>query len=200
MPWLAAVHDTYIQGRRIRVLARHLLPLIQPGARLLDVGAGDGRLGRALAASRSDLEVRGVDVLVRPGTAIPVEPSSEAELAFLDDEFDVAMLIDVLHHASDPIQLLAECRRVAPVVIVKDHLCDGVMASATLRLMDWVGNAQHGVRLRYDYWRREQWKRVFGLLAFRVTAWESSLGLYPKPASWLFDRHLHFVARLERIS
>jgi SAM-dependent methyltransferase len=152
-----------------------------------------------LAAARSDLQVRGVDVLLRSETAIPVERSSETELAYGDDQFDVAMLIDVLHHASEPLRVLAECRRVAPVIIVKDHLCEGVAASLTLRLMDWVGNARHGVGLSYEYWRRDQWQQAFDRLGLRVMAWKSSLGIYWWPASCVFDRQLHFIARLERI-
>jgi hypothetical protein len=65
--------------------------------------------------------------------------------------------------------------------------------------MDWLGNAHHGVALPYNYWTKAQWYGAFSRLGLRVTDIENSLGLYPAPASWLFDRGLHFVARLERI-
>ena len=63
--------------------------------------------------------------------------------------------------------------------------------------MDWVGNAHHGVRLPYNYWSNMQWKSNFEKLNLVIDVWISKLSLYPKPASWLFDRKLHFVAKLK---
>jgi hypothetical protein len=64
--------------------------------------------------------------------------------------------------------------------------------------MDDIGNARHGVVLPYNYWPRARWMEVARGLGLRVTFWESDLGLYPWPASLIFGRSLHFVARLER--
>jgi hypothetical protein len=64
--------------------------------------------------------------------------------------------------------------------------------------MDWVGNARHGVALPYNYWSRAEWTRAFDAAALEPTTMVSRLGLYPAPASWLFDRSLHFVAALRR--
>jgi hypothetical protein len=64
--------------------------------------------------------------------------------------------------------------------------------------MDRIGNARHGVRLPYNYLTRRQWDDAFARAGMRVDAWVPALGLYPAPASWLFDRGLHFAARLVR--
>jgi SAM-dependent methyltransferase len=110
---------------------------------------------------------------------------------------DVVLMVDVLHHTDDPTILLREAARVArTAVVVKDHLREGLGARLTLRSMDWVGNARHGVRLPYNYWSRAQWNRAFDTLGLAVEQWKCALGLYPKPASWLFDRSLHFVGLL----
>ena len=93
--------------------------------------------------------------------------------------------------------LLNESRRVArQAVILKDHTRNGLFASATLRFMDRVGNARYGVALPYNYWSFAQWREAFGDIGLSVDHWESSIGLYPIPANWLFGRHLHFIARL----
>jgi hypothetical protein len=63
--------------------------------------------------------------------------------------------------------------------------------------MDWVGNAPHGVALPYNYWQEDQWKSEFKKLRLTLAEWKSDLGLYPVPFCWLFDRQLHFIARLE---
>jgi hypothetical protein len=111
------------------------------------------------------------------------------------------MLVDVVHHATAPLQLLAEVRRVArDAILVKDHIATGVLAVPTLRFMDRVGNARHGVESPGDYWRRDRWLETFESLGLRVVVWKERLGLYPWPASAVFERSLHFLARLEPLT
>jgi len=66
--------------------------------------------------------------------------------------------------------------------------------------MDWVGNANphHGVALPYNYWSRSEWSSAFSAGHLEVSEMKTSLGLYPRPASWMFERGLQFVARPER--
>lgn len=47
---LTSLHGKLVHRRRVRVLAAHLLAWLPPGARVLDVGCGDGELGAALLA------------------------------------------------------------------------------------------------------------------------------------------------------
>jgi hypothetical protein len=63
--------------------------------------------------------------------------------------------------------------------------------------MDWVGNTRYVVTLPYAYWSRQPWLEAFPRLGLTRSAWEVRLGLCPWPASWLFERSLHFIARLE---
>jgi hypothetical protein len=63
--------------------------------------------------------------------------------------------------------------------------------------MDYVGNARHGVALPYDYWTRKQWNQVFTEIGVTPTQWADRLGLYPVPLTFMFDRSLHFIARMQ---
>lgn len=141
----------------------------------------------------------GLDVLVRPTCHIPVREFDGRTIPHEDGTFDIAILVDVLHHADDPGALLREALRVARKgLLVKDHLCDSPFAAATLRFMDWAGNAHHGVALPYNYWSEKRWREEMVLLGLRAGAWRGQLGLYPWPASLFFDRSLHFVSYLIR--
>ena len=195
---LGRIHHQLVFGRRVRRLAAALAERLPHGARVLDVGCGSGDLAALLMRHRPDLRIEGIDVLVRPGTAIDVTPFDGEHIPFPDGSFDAAIVVDVLHHTDDPTLVLAEIARVAPVVIVKDHLRDGMLAGPTLRFMDWVGNAAHGVRLPYNYLSRREWARMWQTLELTGSRFTTRLSLYPRPFSWLFDRGLHFVTVLSR--
>ena len=143
------------------------------------------------------LLIRGVDVLVWPKARIPVDIFDGYRLPFDDKNFDAVIFVDVLHHTEDPMVLLREAKRVARrAIVLKDHTADRALAYSTLRFMDWVGNAHHGVALPYNYWSERRWRAAFDELGLTVEQWHTKLGLYPWPASLLFERGLHFVTRL----
>ncbi len=196
------VHQTYVYERRIRVLSDCLARIIPPGAHLLDVGTGDGALASSLLHHRPDIVVRGVDVLIRRKTLIPVDPYDGLRLPYGDSSFDAVMFIDVLHHTDDPLSCLREAWRVARAsIIVKDHIVSGPISERTLRIMDIIGNARHSVRLPFNYWTRGKWQAAFQTLGLRKGIWQEDLGLYPWPASFFLDRRsLHFVAKLDKLA
>jgi len=198
MSVVGRAHAGMVFGRRVEVLARHMADLLPEGTggRVLDVGCGDGSIARTVMEHRPDLEIVGIDVLVRPTTHVPVTLFDGQVIPHPDRSFDAVMFVDVLHHTDDPAVLLAEAARVAPTVVIKDHLADGLLARPTLRAMDWVGNAHHGVVLPYNYWPEARWAEAFASLGLTVQEWRTELGLYPAPLSWAFDRHLHVACRL----
>ncbi len=197
MTWIERIHQRCVTGRRAKILSGHVADLLPRDASVLDVGCGDGQIAWLVGQQRPDVRIRGVDVLVREQTAIPVEPFDGCRLPFDDTSFDVVMFIDVLHHTDDPERLLAEAARVASrAVVIKDHLREGLLADATLRFMDRVGNRRHGVALPHNYWTRDRWQEAFRRCGLEPDRWSERLGLYPWPAAWVFGRSLHFVARM----
>lgn len=191
------LHDRGILHRRVTALATAIAPLLPKAARVLDVGCGDGLLDQALLDMRPDLRIEGVDVLVRGGTPIPVREFDGWQLPFADGEYDVAMAIDVFHHAADAEALMVEMNRVARgSLVIKDHLLHGLPSELILRVMDWVGNSRHGVRLPFSYWSEAEWLSAWVRCGIRPVSILSHLGLYPFPLSLIFERDLHFIAAL----
>jgi SAM-dependent methyltransferase len=191
------LHDKLVFSRRAKVLATEFATVLPDALTVLDVGCGDGLIDRLICQQRPELSITGVDVLVRPQTHIAVQQFDGVHLPFEDKSFDVVLFTDVLHHTEDPEVLLREAKRVARLALVlKDHTKEGFLAYLTLRFMDWVGNARHGVALPYNYWTHSRWMSALRSLGLTVQFWKGALGLYPRPARWLFDRRLHFVARI----
>jgi SAM-dependent methyltransferase len=194
---LERLHDRHHHERRLRVLGGCLAELVPADARVLDVGCGDGLLTGFLARTRPDLEVTGVDVLVREGAHVPVDRFDGRALPYRDGSFDAVLCVDVLHHAEDPEALLTEAARVARRwVVLKDHLLAGPLAGPTLRFMDRVSNLRHGIAIPSHYWELERWREAFARLGLAVEVWKDRLGLYPWWVRPLFERGLHFAARL----
>lgn len=197
MSLIDTIHGGYVFKRRVRVLSRHLAEMLPKEATVLDVGCGDGLIAKLIMGQRPDVRIEGIDVLVRAQTHIPVRAFDGARIPHSDRSFDVVMFVDVLHHTDDPMVLLREAVRVArKAVVLKDHCRDGWLAGPTLRFMDWVGNARHGVVLPYNYWPKSRWSEAFGALRLTTEEYRDRPGLYPFPASLVFERSLHFLARL----
>lgn len=194
---LDTVHGGLVHQRRVRVLSRHFSELLPAGADVVDVGCGDGLIGSLISAHRGDVEVSGLDIAARNETHIPVKEFDGLSIPLPDDGADVIMLVDVLHHAEDPHALLAEASRVARrAIVLKDVTPLGPLSDATLRFMDWIGNARHGVPLPYRFWSQGEWRSAFADLGLAVDAEKRRLGLYPVPWNLLFEKRMHFILRL----
>lgn len=192
------VHDKAIFGRRVEVLTNHFLNAIPQGPqKILDLGSGSGTIARRIMDSRPEIEITGVDILIRPNTLIPMIEYDGDHIPFEDNSFDYVTIADVLHHTPDPAAVLKEAARVAKHgVIIKDHLVEGFLAEEILGFMDWVGNKGYNVRLIYNFLNRKQWDDAILGAGLKVEMWDDKLNIYPMPFSLIFDAKLHFITRL----
>lgn len=196
---LGKVHGTVIHSRRLAALAPRLAGFIPPNTHLLDIGCGDGVLGALLREAVPGLEIQGVEVGPRQNCAIECRPFDGTNIPFPDSSFDGCLLVDVLHHITDPSPLIREaCRVSREFLLIKDHLAETRVDHWTLRLMDWVGNRPHGVPLPYAYLSESQWNELYRKNHLAVVNTQREIPLYPPPFSFVFGRNLHFVSFLRK--
>ncbi len=137
-PYLHGHHDSVLRSHRWRTAensAAFLIPSLEPGAKVLDVGCGPGTITVGLARYVGEGQVLGIDaapgVLAdaraeasRCGQAnVSFEVGDVHHLDFSTGAFDVVYAHQVLQHLSDPVAALIEMRRVCHergVVAVRD--------------------------------------------------------------------------------
>ncbi|MEA2241485.1 MAG: hypothetical protein QOD24_1041, partial [Solirubrobacteraceae bacterium] len=120
-------HDSVLRSHRWRTAensAGYVLPYLQPGMRLLDVGCGPGTITVDLAARVAPGTVIGVDqepaVIAEAGQLLQEHGSGNVRfktadvyaLGFDEESFDVVHAHQVLQHLTDPVAALVEMRRV----------------------------------------------------------------------------------------
>ena len=196
---VAKIHGKFVFGRRVMRLANGIASLIPPGCKtVLDVGSGSGEVAAYLKELAPSLSMTGVDVLVREQTAIPTKSFDGVTLPFPNKSFDVVLLIDVIHHSQKPNELLRDCARVAKrAVIIKDHLQKNRFDHYVLSVMDWAGNASHGVQREDRYFSAQEWADLYQKGSLNLIRTQQRLDLYPFPFSLLIERHLHFMSLLQ---
>jgi len=159
--FLKKLDEKVLFPARFRMLTNWLAPYLRDCQKILDVGSSDGRLAKCLQAAVGG-EFIGVDVLVQPNPAIQVERYDGKRLPFEQKLFDCVMMIDMLHHAENQGELLAEARRVSrKYILIKDHYWKNWLDFQVLKIADYIGNKPYGVNLPYRYKTLEAWEQMF---------------------------------------
>lgn len=93
---------------------RYILAHLPATGRVLEVGSGDGKILRTLAAQRPSLHVHGCDIRdwSSPDPGIEFRKITNTDLPFPDATFEAVLVVDVLEHVDDPAHLVAEIHRV----------------------------------------------------------------------------------------
>lgn len=114
---------------------------LRRGSRLLDLGAGDGYVGRELA-DRTGCMIEAFDVVDYTATSgPPIQLFDGYSVPTKPEPFDATLLVYVLHHAEEPERLLREAVRItAGPVVVLETVCFGPRSKRWLERLDRVAN------------------------------------------------------------
>ncbi|NBC18814.1 MAG: methyltransferase domain-containing protein [Bacteroidetes bacterium] len=135
--------------------------------RILDLGAGEGYVGRELA-SRTGADVQLLDVLPMNRTGLPHQVYDGKHVPFEDDTFDATVLYFVLHHCKDPAAVVQEALRVTdgPVLVV-ESVYTSARSLRVLTVLDRVANrlrsggAMAAQEEHLHFRTAEQWRLFF---------------------------------------
>lgn len=191
-----------IYRARLRALLDAILPHLRPNDRVLDVGCGNGTLGRALMDDPrcpNGVVVEGLERVARGNEPITVHAYPGGRMPFPDGTYDAIIVADVLHHEPDEMALLNECVRVTRrLLIIKDHQRRGPLAQARISFIDWAANAPYGVPCLYRYHTPDEWAALPTRLGLEVVQGRGSMNVYPPLVNLLFGRGLHYFGVLRK--
>jgi SAM-dependent methyltransferase len=120
-------HDSALRSHRWRTVdnsAAYLIPHLQPGQQVLDVGCGPGTITLGLARRVAPGRVVGIDNAPAPLPQAQADAEAQnvtnvsfamgdvSHLDYPDGSFDVVHAHQVLHHVTEPVAALREMRRV----------------------------------------------------------------------------------------
>jgi len=158
---LSALDERVLFPKRFEYLENKLAPYLEGYNRVLDLGAGCGRLSKRLQ-DKTGIEFIGADKHIQKETAIPVIEYDGKNLPFADNSFDCVMIIDTLHHDKDMSTILKEAKRVSREgILIKDHYYKNSLGFAVLSVADYIGNIPYGVDIPYNFLTMKEWTELF---------------------------------------
>ncbi|MBI2343388.1 MAG: class I SAM-dependent methyltransferase [Deltaproteobacteria bacterium] len=154
-------HDQQIYAWKLDFARAYFVP----GAKVLDVGCGDGRIAKFLQDTHG-CHVTGVDTIDYHMTDIPFTCYDGKTLPFADHHFDVVLLVCVIHHADDPAALVREAARVGKCVVLVEDYCATWWGKIGLHVNDYFVNILQNTYKVWTGYRRGsvfdmQWRLKF---------------------------------------
>jgi len=172
---------------RQRELTRIIAPHLKGCKRVLDLGSSNGQLAKHLKDTNPHIQFIGADTHVPAQTYIPVVKYDGKTLPFKDNSFDCVIVIDVLHHDTNPEQVLREAKRVSrKLIIIKDHYWNNKFELAILKIADYIGNRPYGIKLPYNFLQMKEWHRIIKKNGLRIISTAQFKYSYYHPANQLF--------------
>ncbi|MFM7294742.1 MAG: methyltransferase domain-containing protein, partial [Burkholderiales bacterium] len=171
---------------------------------LLDYGCGSMDFSRRLREEGVINKFVAMDTYAAPDNLEGVEcwkdyrQIHDGILSDLRESFDVAIIIDVLHHADESEQptILAALGNTAGRVVVKDHFEFGYVSRQMLRLADWFGNFAYGVRIPKRYFDKQSWPLIVRSSGLVEVARVENVKVHSGLFGVLLPRHHHFISIL----
>jgi len=148
-------------------------------------------------AARRGASIQGIDIFLRPRLQIPVLKYDGVHIPHPDQSFDAVIFLDVLHHTTDPMSLLREACRVSRKYIIMRPSAPSAERHCPLASSCTEGQL-HAAHCPPRPIKRNSVPAVKpSRLWSKMSEYRGRSGRYPFPGDWIFERSLHFVARLE---
>jgi len=139
---------------------------LSPKDRILDIGTGPGSV--CLLMNRQGYDLTPVDVIDQ-SLSPEIEPQiyNGKKLPYKDSSFDTALILTVLHHTSNPEEILLEAKRVSKKIIIIEDIYTNPIQRYLTYFVDSIVNMEfsgHPHSNKSD----SEWKRTFMELGLKL--------------------------------
>ena len=152
---------------RAKRIVSSFLPHISEGANILDIGAGSGMLAEEIA-KRINVKFTLLDVIDWNVSRFPLMLFDGEHIPFREKQFDIALLIDVVHHSEDEANLVQEALRVAKQVLVVEEVYNHHKINVLATITDNFQYLLYGMPIGTHHRNGDQWFEFFQRYAARV--------------------------------
>lgn len=160
-----------INNNRTENIANLVLPFIEKEERVLDLGAGDGKIAEYIKKKKGKVDINLLDVTDRHNeTNLKMHVYEGGKIPFKDDFFDSVLIIFVLHHASKPLKTLKDAARVSKrkIIIVGD-IADNWLEMLLTKAWDIIVNSIIGRNWgKLEFRSDKEWKMAFKDLDLKI--------------------------------
>ena len=167
---LLGSEDSPLSGRSGLIFSQ-VAPHIN-GETVLDVGAGDGKVGE-LVATKLGKQVTLVDVINYNSTSLPLDLYDGKMLPYTDKQFDTSIVSVVFHHADQPIRLLEETIRVTNkrIVVIESVYFNEQHRQLNV-VLDWFYNRvlHEAVNCPFNFQTPDGWNETFKHYGLKIAA------------------------------
>lgn len=163
--------------------------LIKPNSKVLDVGCGNGFMAWEFKEN-FNCDIVCTDILDYLQVKLPfIKMHDPGKLPFLENEFDIVMLVDVLHHTNNSTQelLLKESRRVGKSILIFE-----TRPTYVAKILDHILNYIHQKKMSIplNFKNKSYWQSILENMKFEyVKSFDIN-----KPIYYPLD-HFGFVCR-----
>ncbi|MTI20812.1 class I SAM-dependent methyltransferase [Fulvivirga sp. RKSG066] len=186
---LVSIHQKSSHVNRTTILSKEIsekikdMPDLPESISCLDVGCGDLKLSGNIINHLPKTEWYGIDVFEPKDKSDPKWKRFKffdgKHIPFDDNQFDIVLFSDVLHHADEDVpKLLQEAKRVSKYIIIKDHFEYGFVSRQFLRLMDFIGNWGYDVNIPKRYFTEAYFRELCETHTLQILSLQKGVALY----------------------
>ncbi len=178
------------EGLRAQKISQLCKGFIKPGGNVLDLGSGPGYIAKQIEKDYG-VKITCADIIDYNQTSLPLVLYEGKNLPFEENTFNTVLLVFVLHHSNNALDLLQETKRVlhqqGSIIIFEDIYINWLECLIAL-MMDFFLNLYYRVRTPFNFRQESEWISIFEELGLEVKH-KKLIRLY----KWDPVKHIFFV-------
>lgn len=162
-----------IRQLQFKILSNRAVKIVEEietyliGEEILDVGSGGGTIARILKSGNFSVTTLDIANKSHYEEEKPIIYSGE-KFPFDNKTFDTSLILSVLHHVGDPVNLLKEAKRVSRKrIIIKEDIYRNKIELVLTKVADSIVNFEF-FKHPHNNLNDSQWKKIFKQLNLKL--------------------------------